>query len=153
MPEDLALRTGFWHKVYSLWTTSDYVLHLGNHPEVVLEFGNSMGVPNVVATKAQNKRTRKVMRQRKNAYRRLLLAMHKSKTKDFSNSPAMQRVANAMAHIEEDKKYLKAARTIRIQRGQREFVRKGIELSSRYLPHIVSDSTRNSYKYLHLYAG
>jgi len=45
----------------------------------------------------------------------------------------MARIARSMAHISDDFKYLKASQKIRIQRGQRDFIEKGLHIAPKYL--------------------
>ncbi|MGE0174150.1 MAG: lytic transglycosylase domain-containing protein [Oligoflexales bacterium] len=135
--ERLARRVHFWHKIYALWSKDEFVLHVAEYPEVVLEMARS----NEPETSNRNIiEIKKALQAKEIRYAEILRSLHrKSLKRDFSYAnldPAERRVYDLMSHIPDRAKFSKAAGEIRVQRGQREFIKKGIEMSSRYLPTI-----------------
>jgi membrane-bound lytic murein transglycosylase D len=53
--------------------------------------------------------------------------------------PTEKRLVELTAHINHPQKYTRLANSLRSQRGQRDFIKKGIEMSSRYLPAIEEE--------------
>ncbi len=137
IPEGLARRVHFWRRVYTMYSINDYVLHSSEFPEVVLEIGRYAEPAREVTAAANVKR---VLRDRERHYRDLLLAMHFNRNVgSFSFDPVMQRLARQMAHIKDPNKFRIVANSLRVQRGQREYIARGIEHASRYLPLIESE--------------
>lgn len=137
IPQGLARRVHFWRRVYTMYSINDYVLHSSEYPEVVLEVGR-YAEPAREVTAAAN--VKKVLRDRQKHYRDLLLTMHFNRNvANFSFDPVMQRIARHMAHITDPNKYKIVANSMRVQRGQREFIAQGIEYASRYLPIIENE--------------
>jgi membrane-bound lytic murein transglycosylase D len=132
----IARRFNFWRRVYSLWSGSQYVLHSSVWPEVAFEAldGGRLGSGHgPVRTEIKVK---KVARERRGHYKKMLLSMHRHRKQPERFTPAMQRVARIMAHIPNHDKYKTAAYTLRTQRGQRTFIAKGLERAPKYLQHI-----------------
>ena len=128
IPDNLSRRALFWHKVYSRYSINDYILHLAEYPEVVLETASAGELGG--ARKAQSH-----LSHRKYVYRKLLMDLHRHRVspKDLA---AAARLAGAMAHVSDRNKYYKAALSIRIQRGQKEYIEKGLAMVHPYVAHI-----------------
>lgn len=140
VPDELAQRFHFWRRVYSLWSIEQYVLHVTSYPEVVLEVADTTRVDAAIGEKHRDKLANTILSTRRRDYRRILVAMHKTRDSDHSLwTPTMRRIEESMNHIVDANKYAIAARSQRIQRGQREFIARGIEMSSRYLPAIEKE--------------
>jgi len=136
---ELARRFNFWRRVYSLWSKEQYVLHITPYPEVVLEMAD---VSHVVGKGeiARLKLAERILNQHKQDYRRLFQALHKHRHRPFSElSPALRRVAEQMAHITDPDKYQRAASSMRVQRGQRDFVGSGLRFSGRYMKYVQDE--------------
>ena len=143
VPEDLARRFHFWRSVYSYWGSDQYLVHLSEYPEVVLEMLDSSRLSDEMSDLEKYDYVKNVYKIQKKAYRRLLRQMHKYRNTPEKFTPAMVRVASYMAHIEDKNKYREAARGIRIQRGQRDFIKSGLHTASKYLGHIEQNFVDN----------
>lgn len=136
VPAALSRRFHFWERVYSLWGHDQHIIHAANYPEVVFEIidgahARDYGSPNV------DKETKRLLKERIAAYRVILDRLDRQQRNSrIEMSPAMQRVADTMAHIQDKRKYRIAYLTIRSQLGQREFVRTGLVSSQSYMPKI-----------------
>lgn len=140
IPEPLARRAHFWRRIYSIWSTDDFVLHSSEYPEVIMEVARS---DSSLSEAAKSERAKKTLRDRQKHYRSLLLTMHYNrKLSSFEFDPVMNRIARSMAHISDPNKYSVVANSLRVQRGQKEFIAKGIQASGRYLPIIEREFTR-----------
>lgn len=139
VPEGIAHRFNFWRRVYSLWSKNQFVLHVGEFPEVVLEIHDSTRITDV-AEKNREKSVKPWMDVRRRQYQQIFWKLHSLKTVDVAQlSPAEQRVVQLFSHIPHKNKYQLAAQSIRVQRGQREYIQKGLEVAPRYLPHIEAE--------------
>lgn len=137
--QSIARRYNFWRRIYSLWGKDQYVLHLSEYPEVVLEALDASPLGDRVGPVAREIAVKKVASTQKDNYRRMFLSMHTHRKNPELFTPAMKKVASTMAHINEDTKYLTAARSMRLQRGQRDFIATGLAVAPKYLPHIEEE--------------
>lgn len=136
-------RFHFWRRIYSLWSSDQYVLHVGEYPEVVLEIADASQAGMQYTPREKERMVKMLMKEQRREYRRMLYTMHRMRKKDPQEmTPAMQRVAKLMAHIPNPNKYLEAAESIRLQRGQRDFIANGLSVSTRYLPSIREEFIR-----------
>lgn len=134
----MARRFNFWRRIYSLWTAEQYVMHVSEYPEVVLEAFNGERLSNYGPI-AREAKIKKLASKRREQYRSLLTMMHHQKHEPQKFTAAMRRVATIMAHIKDPNKYLVAARNLRLQRGQKDFIAKGLSVAGRYLPAIEKE--------------
>lgn len=135
--EALAPRFNFWRRVYSLWAKDQYVLHSSEYPEVILEIIDASKVykTDFLGREAQAERfVSNIASMRRANYRNQLMQLHRDRKKDpKSLSPALQRIATLFDHIEDPMKYSKASRSLRMQRGQRDFIANGLTVGPKYL--------------------
>ena len=133
----LARRFNFWRRVYSVWSKDTYVIHVSPYPEVVLA---TLGTENLdLGDVGKERAVTRLAKTEEEHFRRLLLTMHHNRQAPERFSPAMQRVARIMAHIPDEDKYLTAYHSLRLQRGQRDFIRAGLETAPKYLPAIEAE--------------
>jgi len=130
---ELARRFNFWRRIYSLWSEDQYVLHIADYPEVVLEVADVSDLPEDFHWREKQKAAYKVLKERKKEYRQILRRMHALRLSPEKFSPTMIRIEKSMRHISAENKYLVAANTIRTQRGQRDPIAKGLSSSTRYM--------------------
>lgn len=136
VPEGLAHRFNFWRRVYSLWSKNQYVLHVAEFPEVVLEIHDSSRIADL-GDKTREKSMKPWLDVRRRQYQQILVRLNSMKTIDESQlTPTELRVSKLFDHIKRKDKFFIAAQSLRVQRGQREYIAKGLETASRYLPHI-----------------
>lgn len=129
----IARRFNFWRRVYSLWSQDQYVLHVAEYPEVVLEVGDGTALWSGLKWQQKGKHVNKVMNAEREEFRRLLVKMHQLRKQPEGFTPAMKRVEILMAHISDPNKYQKAAESLRLQRGQREMIAQGLTTATRYM--------------------
>lgn len=140
IPESLARRAHFWRRIYSIWSIDDFVLHSAEYPEVIMEVARS---DSALSDAAKIEGAKKTLRDRQKHYRNILLTMHYNrKLPSFEFDPVMNRLARSMAHLTDPNKYLVVANSLRVQRGQKEFIGRGIQTSTRYLPVIEGEFIR-----------
>lgn len=138
-PAAIARRVNFWRRVYSLWGKDQYVMHLSQYPEVVVEAYDVSRVDEAIGPVRREILVKAVAKHQRDQYRNLFLAMHRLRKDEAQFSPAMKRLATAMAHLKDGDKYLIAARTLRLQRGQRDFIAIGLAVAPKYLPAIEQE--------------
>lgn len=140
VPRGIARRYNFWRRVYSLWSKDQYLLHSAEYPEVIFEVLDLARVTHDMGDMARAKFVNKISKSERNEYRQVLLTMHQYRNQPLTTlSPAMQRIARSMRHIQDPNKYFKAAQALRTQRGQRDFIAKGLEVGPKYLPYIEQE--------------
>lgn len=139
VPESIARRYNFWRRIYSLWGKDQYVMHVAEYPEVVLEAFDGSRLGSDLGPVAREKQIKKVAKSERELYRKLLLAMHNNRAHEERFTPAMKRVAASMAHIKDPGKYLVAYQSLRLQRGQRDFIAGGLLTAPKYLPAIEKE--------------
>ncbi|NDE14815.1 hypothetical protein EBZ80_07800 [bacterium] len=137
VPDELARRFNFWRRVYGLWAKDQYVLHSSEYPEVILEIIDASKVykSDFLGREAQAESyVSGIGAIRRASYRQMLMDLHRDRKKDVKTlSPVMQRIARLFEHIQDPMKYAKAARTLRFQRGQRDFIAAGLQTGPKYL--------------------
>ena len=138
-PQEIARRFNFWRRIYSLWGKDQYVMHLSQYPEVVVEAYDVSRVGDEVGAVRREIMVKAVAKHQRDDYSKLFLAMHRLRADESKFSPAMQRLAAAMIHVKDADKYLIAARTLRLQRGQRDFIANGLLVAPRYLSAIETE--------------
>ena len=139
VPDSIARRYNFWRRIYSLWGKDQYVIHLAEYPEVVLEVLDGARLGSDLGPVARENQIKKVAKVERELYRKLLLAMHNNRQNEERFTPAMKRVAQSMAHIKAPGKYLVAYQSLRLQRGQRDFIAGGLLIAPKYLPAIEKE--------------
>ncbi len=137
--ETIARRYNFWRRIYSLWGKDQYVMHIAQYPEVVLEALDASRLGDQTGPIAKEIAVKKVARIQKEHYVRLLVSMHQNRKTPELFTPAMIKLAASMAHIEDQNKYQVAAQSIRLQRGQRDFIAIGLAVAPKYLTHIEEE--------------
>ncbi|MFW7381219.1 MAG: lytic transglycosylase domain-containing protein [Oligoflexus sp.] len=138
-PASLSRRVRFWHRIYSLFSPQDYVIHLAEHPEVILEIIHD---PNFDMKLSAGPKLRSHLKDRRQFYSEMLKTMDRLSESEWS--PQMTRIAVLMSHISQKHKFREAAKAVRSQRGQRDYVKRGIEAASAYLPWIEEEFDKRS---------
>ena len=142
VPNAIARRVNFWRRVYSLWSKNQNVVHIAEYPEVVLEIHDSSRIDGI-GDKARDRIMKPWMKDRKLHYRQMLQKFAYARKIDVATlSASEQRVYHLFDHISDPKKFKIAASGIRVQRGQREFIAKGLEVAPKYLVHAEEEFRR-----------
>lgn len=142
VPKSIARRVNFWRRVYSLWSKNQNVLHVAEYPEIVLEIHDSTRLKDM-SEKAREKKMRPEIQKRRNHYRQMLLKFAYTKNLEVDKlSPSERRVHRLFDHIKDPSKFRIAASSIRVQRGQREYIAKGLEIAPKYLVHAEEEFKR-----------
>ncbi len=132
----IARRYNFWRRVYSVWTKDQYVMHVSEYPEVVLEAYDISAYADELGPIAKDNLVKRFAKVRRETLKAMLLTMHKNRNNPSLFDERMKQVALSMNHIKAANKYQVAAHSLRTQRGQTDFIKSGLELSGKYLPAI-----------------
>lgn len=130
IPPELQRRVNFWKAIYTQLSVRDYAIHLRDHPEVVLEV---VRFPWLDENGKKDRRARQIIRERKLYYAGLFKQIHKQ---GHTTEEHDKRIKSLMLHLDGKRKFVKSVGAIRSQKGQREFILRGLEMSSGYLSHI-----------------
>jgi membrane-bound lytic murein transglycosylase D len=142
VPPEIARRVNFWRRVYSLWSKNQNVLHIAEYPEVVLEIHDSSRIDGIT-DKTSERLMKPWIQVRRQQYQRILWKLASLKKIDENLlSLTEKRVYHLFDHISNPKKFAIAARSIRSQRGQREYIAKGLEVAPKYLPYAEEEFKR-----------
>ncbi len=142
VPTEIARRVNFWRRVYSLWSKNQSVLHIAEYPEVVLEIHDASRIA-AITDKKSDRLMKPWIQVRRQQYQRILWKLASLKTIDENLLTLTEkRVYHLFDHISHPKKFAIAARSIRSQRGQREFIAKGLEVAPKYLPYAEEEFRR-----------
>ena len=141
---EIARRVHFWRRIYSLWGSDQWVLHLAEWPEVQLEVYDASRLTHL-SSAGRVATAKKVSKSRRKSYAKLLRnidrKLNQQKQDTVLLTMAELRIVRLMSHIEQPNKYLIAARNIRLQRGQRDFIETGLSTSQKYMPHVEKEFT------------
>ena len=140
--DELAPRFNFWRRIYSLYSKDSFVLHTAQYPEIVFEIADLSRIDS--GDKTKSKLAQNFLKDRRRQYARVLISLHQNRRVDPAVmtpilTPTMRRIITLMRHIDDPNKYIKAANSIRIQRGQRDFIADGFAMASRYLPAVEQE--------------
>lgn len=139
VPDGIARRFHFWRRIYSIWSKEQYILHAANYPEVIIAAFDGTHLARHLTPHAREQEVKKTADRQEKHFRDLLMAMHRMRDDETKFTPAMQRLADQMRHITEVNKYKIASETMRLQRGQREFIEKGLGVAPKYMPAIEKE--------------
>lgn len=139
VPSGIARRYNFWRRIYSIWSKEQYVMHSSQYPEIVFAAYDGTHLPDNLGPEARERAIKRVSQNQREQFRHLLQVMHNRRDDEAKFTPAMRRVARQMAHIRDGQKYLIAARSLRLQRGQRDFIETGLSVAPKYLPAIEQE--------------
>jgi membrane-bound lytic murein transglycosylase D len=135
VPEGIARRVNFWRRVYSLWSKDQDVLHVAEYPEVILEIHDSSRTK-ALGDKSRQKTMQPWLDVRRRQYQQILWKLAATSNIDESKlCPTELRVFRLFAHLTDKNKFKIAAGSLRVQRGQREYIAQGLKVSSKYLSH------------------
>jgi membrane-bound lytic murein transglycosylase D len=139
VPEGISRRVNFWRRVYSLWSKNQYVIHVSDFPAVVLEIHDSSRIADL-GDKTREKVMKPWLNIRKRQYQEILLKLASLKVIDATRLTATEnRVFHLFDDIKDPNKFRIAAANLRVQRGQREYIAKGLEVAPKYLPHAEAE--------------
>ena len=139
VPDGIARRYNFWRRIYSIWGIDHYVMHVSEYPEVVIAALDGTQMPDRVSPQSRESIIKRVAKTQRTRFQNLLLSMHRQRHNETAFTPAMLRISRQMQHISDPNKYSIAARSLRLQRGQRDFIATGLSIAPKYLPAIERD--------------
>lgn len=136
VPEGLKKQVEFWKSIYRNYPTSEYVLHDDTHMVIY----KTVYVGDIEQKIKGYRELRRQMQRRINNHKRqlraLLRSIHEKQGRVEKMSDEERRIFEAFKEVDESKKFLKAARNIRAQLGQKERFQQGIIWAGRYLEHM-----------------
>ena len=135
VPANLKDNVEFWTKIYTSYSSDEVVIHdceyfiiyctvdLGNHLDMNVLKDSNWGKVKAEKIKYEN-------------------ALHRlsrlSKIDTLKLSPIENKIYKLWSHVDNQKKFIKACRNIRAQRGLNDHFRTGLERSGRYIKYIES---------------
>lgn len=137
IPDEMTRRVHFWVKVFSHYSSNEYLLHSSHYPELVFEIAS---ISESVSTRNYSKYKKEVEKHfatKSKIYKAALLEL--AADPDNINSHLKKKIVRELAHIDHDDKYKKAAEKLRLQRGQSNAMARGLREFSAYQPHIFKE--------------
>lgn len=133
VPPSLSRRIQFWRRIYTQFHANEWVLHHADYPEVIFESVRFDGKSVNAGLSGHEKRQ---LEKRRRHYKNLLKTLAKTKLSMQDLSPELKTIAIKMSHISDKNKYQKAIRSLRLQRGQFEYIERGLAMAAPYLSHV-----------------
>jgi membrane-bound lytic murein transglycosylase D len=133
IPTALYPRVRFWHQVFAQFSVKDYAIHVSDHPYLVLEVVN---FPWLDANGNPDRKASRLLQQRHQYYKGLLKRMDQGKVMASERNEA-ERLRSLFSQI--PGKVRLAGLDLRNQKGQREFMHRGIGMSDPYLKHVEQE--------------
>ncbi|MGE4133175.1 MAG: lytic transglycosylase domain-containing protein [Bdellovibrionales bacterium] len=142
VPPLLAERVSFWFDIYTVYGEAHHIIHHARYPWLIYRVYDARAIINngkgplwlrrKRATDGANREMAKI--------RRALLRL--SKRKSFRHMNNMEVALNKLLSVvpgRRQKVFREAAENIRSQLGQKDFFVSGLQVSTRYLPHMESE--------------
>ena len=136
LPEELEPQVQFWIDIYTRYYTNQYILHDAENINVIFEVVKIGELREDQIDLPQTRTQRNYLKNKKRYYQRILRKLGSSRTHFDRLVGDEKRVFELYGGIRSHKFYRKAARRVRIQRGQRDRFLRGLRLSGRYMPYI-----------------
>lgn len=134
VPEGLRHQVNFWKKIYQEYSIDEYVLHDSLYHLMIYR---TVNIRDINQKKISYRQQRRLITNRLSAYKKeirdILYSIHRKKNDSKSLSSAERRIYEEFSQIPDPNKFLKAAREIRAQLGQKERFEQGIIWAGRYL--------------------
>jgi membrane-bound lytic murein transglycosylase D len=138
IPEGLQRRVSFWFDIYSKYTSDDNVIHHADYPWIVFRVVNTKDVPADPKNRwARGHRIEKIVRAERARVKKLLLKL--SKRRSFKHLSADESaLVELLKEIpgKRSRVYREAARNVRNQLGQKDFILNGLATSQKYFPYL-----------------
>lgn len=125
----LARRVRFWKKIYGAAESHQWLLHDRDHPEIIYEV---LSFPGKKPLHGLSRAEKRHINQRRAYYRQLLSRLPKMSAVQLQNDPAARRIKIMFSHLTAGNKYQKARQSIRLQRGQKDYIERGLHMASPY---------------------
>ena len=132
--EEMKPAVRFWISIYTKYSTDQYLVHDSRQMDVVyevVELGD-INKPDAPLTKAENK----TLKEKVNYYKDLLNAIAKAWPDTSKLSGPQKTWRKTLSVFESKQDFIEAARRIRIQKGQKNKFKQGLEISGRYMPYL-----------------
>ena len=107
IPDEMTRRVHFWVKVFSHYSSNEYLLHSSHYPELVFEIASISDTVDTKNYARHKKEIEKHFESKSKIYRAALLEL--AADPDNVNSHLKEKVVKELAHINHDNKYEKAA--------------------------------------------
>ncbi len=122
VPRGLEDRVNFWKLVYSKYTTNHAIIHDEDHLDVIYEV---IFISPSMSSRSKDRKINAVKAKYKKILRRLAVKGSKRLTAEEKRVSKLVKGG-----------YYRAARSIRLQIGQKDRFRRGLEISGKYMKHI-----------------
>jgi len=130
VPTGLEPQVDFWVKVYSEWSQGQVALHDDRYMNLVYRV---LELPGPVSD-GYSKQSRRYVREQKRFLQQQLQALEDNKRNGVPLLPYQQALAEQISAQAGEQAIWGAAERLRSQRGLRERFRRGLSISTRYLP-------------------
>lgn len=139
IPEELRERVSFWFDIYTKYSAQEEVIHHADFPWIVFKVVDLRPILNADGNKwVKYHQSVKFSKKERKGVKDTLTRLSKRKT-FFKLSPEEQEIFDKLSQIpgkDRRKVILGALRNIRTQVGQKDFIEKGLESSSLYIPEL-----------------
>ncbi len=147
VPAALKTRVGFWFDVYTRYNSNQRLIHHSKYPWVVFRILDVSGVINTDKPKfkwMRVERAEKIVKKERDRLEGMLKKIAKTKSLDKLSLDEIE-IVNLLSSIDKNPRLAaaEAARSLRIQVGQRDFFGEGLKIAGPYLPVLEEVFRRN----------
>lgn len=124
----------FWIKIYAKYNTNEYVIHDSKNMKVIYEVVKLGELDENNIDEPQTKEQKQFLKDKLKYYENMLEDLADLQPDTSKMNPEQFRVYNLLARIKYKNDFYNAANRLRIQKGQRNRFKRGLEVSERYMP-------------------
>ena len=124
----------FWIKIYSKYNTNEYVIHDSKKMNVIYEVVKLGEFDENNLDEPQTKEQKQILKDKLKYYKNILEELATLFPDTNNMNPEQTRIYRLFTGLKYKNDYYNAINSIRIQKGQKNRFKRGIEVSGRYMP-------------------
>lgn len=134
VPKPLIHVVRFWARIYSQWTSQETVIYDSHHPEIIYDvLDHRELVRSGVPAGKRERVIQAALRSRLGQIRQILKRWADTPSKPVAKTPLEKRILSALSLSTHSHSLNEHYERVRVQRGLRDSVAKGLTLSNQYL--------------------
>ena len=132
--DDMIDACEFWVKVFSEYNTNQYIIHDSREMNVIYEVVTWGVLDESKADDPFTKEQKEFFKNRTDYYEDLLTGIATVYPDTNKMNPEQRKILPKLSEFNSKKDFLQARSRIRVQRGQKDKFKRGMEISGRYMP-------------------
>jgi len=126
----------FWIKIYSKYNTNEYVIHDSERMNVIYEVVKLGEINEDNLDEPQTKEQKQLLKDKLDYYKKILgelVKLHPDTNKMNAEQKRVHKLCKGWQHLND---FYHAKSRVRIQKGQKNRFKRGLEVSGRYMPYL-----------------